>query len=117
MILSAPALWFVTAVILEQSRLGSCVPPLPSLLSDAGSTAVFNFVSPWLFLGGMLAVLALNLAALVRAGHLSRGGALQGRAWRWNAALLVTVLLVALKLAGYALLENWQCLIGRAASC
>ena len=60
-------LYFVSASLLEFGLgVGFLFDPLETFLSVAGRRAVFNAVSPFVFLGGLCLALALNIYAVVR---------------------------------------------------
>ena len=72
-------LYFVSASLLEFGLgVGFLFDPLETFLSVAGRRAVFNAVSPFVFLGGLCLALALNTYAVVRLDVRREAGTLVG---------------------------------------
>ncbi|HJZ68534.1 MAG TPA: hypothetical protein VKF81_10465 [Blastocatellia bacterium] len=66
-ILIVTPLLFVCAAVLRYGfNFGLLFDPFERLLSDPGRLAVFNIISPVLFLGALLLAIVLNLRAIAR---------------------------------------------------
>ena len=109
-LLLAP-LYFVSASLLKYGLgIRFLFDPLEAFLSASGRRAVFNVVSPFVFLGGLCLALALNTHAVARVnvrreeGTLVRTVRIKLRLWNIGVAA-VSILLLA-TLLGYEFLEN-----------
>lgn len=67
LVLLAPAALFLLANILKDGLgIGFLYAPVEALISEPHRRQVFNFVSPVVFLGGLVAALLVNALAIVR---------------------------------------------------
>ncbi len=110
-LLFAP-LFFVAASLLKYGLgVGFLFDPLEAFLSVAGRRAVFNVVSPVVFLGGLGLALLLNAYAVLRLNVDRESGTIVGtvrlEAKFWNIAVAVLSLSLLGTLVGYAFLENF----------
>lgn len=105
-------LYFVSASLLKYGLgIGFLFDPLEAFLTVAGRRAVFNLVSPVVFLGGLCLALALNAYAVTRFDFSSEEGSVVStvrlKLGLWNIAVAVVSILLLLTLVGYAFLENF----------
>jgi hypothetical protein len=111
LLLLAP-LYFVSASLLKYGLgIGFLFDPLEAFLSVAGRRAVFNVVSPFVFLGGLSLALALNIYAVTRLNVSREDGTIVStvriKLGLWNIAVAAGSVLLLLMLVGYAFLENF----------
>jgi hypothetical protein len=105
-------LYFVSASLLEFGlRVGFLFDSLETFLSVAGWRAVFNAVSPFVFLSGLCLALALNTYAVVRLDVRREAGTLVStvrlKLNLSNLAVAAVSVLLLVTLVGYAFLENF----------
>lgn len=79
---------------------------LDQAMSNPQFHDAFNIVSPIAILGGLTFALVLNVLPI-----------LSFRASRLNIAVVVLSLLAVAVIFGFALAENWQCILGVKVSC
>ena len=125
------AWWSVALIILPAVFVGynvlkyivglSFLPDFDAIFSTEKSFALFNALSPVVFLGGGLLVIILNLLAIL---HISFENLAKEVSIRisvkkrgWNIALLTIAVLTLVALLSYVVLENWQCFLGLQESC
>jgi hypothetical protein len=89
--------------------IGFLFDPLETFLSVSGRRAVFNVVSPFVFLGGLCLALALNTYALARFNVTREEGTLVStvRLSLSNIAVAAVSILLLATLLGYVFLENF----------
>ena len=91
--------------------IGFLFDPLETFLSVSGRRAVFNVVSPFVFLGGLCLALALNTYALARFNVTREEGTLVStvrlRLRLSNIAVAAVSILLLATLLGYVFLENF----------
>ncbi len=78
-------------------------------MSDPLFASAFNLVSPIVFLAGLALAIILNALPMVRTPRVKPGV--------WNAAILAAAALLLVLMLGYAITENWLCIIGRDTTC
>ena len=122
LVLAAPSLIFVACAVLKyEFTFGGPFDGLDGWLSASGHEALFNRLGPVVFLGGLLAALALNVGVVERlelqAGGDSLRAALTVR--RRITSLIVAALSLGLLilLVGYAVVENLPCWLGLKINC
>jgi hypothetical protein len=111
-LLLAPAYFVVASALKYGLGVGLAFSPLEALVSDPRGLAVFNAVSPFVFLGGLVGALALNAYSALRLSVRREAGALvidavRLRSGLWNLAVIGASLLLLATLAGYLFLENF----------
>jgi hypothetical protein len=111
LLLLAP-LYFVTASLLKYGLgIGLLFDLLEAFLSVAGRRAVFNTVSPIVFLGGLCLALALNIYAVARLNLSREDGTIVStvrlKLRLSNIAVAALSALLLATLVGYAFLENF----------
>jgi hypothetical protein len=110
-LLLAP-LYFVSASLLKYGLgIGVLFDPLEAVLSVSGRRAVFDLVSPVVFLGGLGIALALNVYAVTRFDVGKENGTIVSTVRvtpvLWNIAVAGVSVLLLVTLVGYAFLENF----------
>jgi hypothetical protein len=105
-------LYFVSASLLKYGiGIGFLYDPLEAFLSVAGRRAVFNALSPFVFLGGLCLALALNTYAVTRLNVRRQEGAIVStirlRLRLSNIAVAAVSILLLGTLLGYVFLENF----------
>ena len=110
-LLLAP-LYFVSASLLKYGLgIGFLFNPLEAILSVPGRRAVFNVVSPFVFLGGLCLALALNTYAVTRLSIRREEGTIVStvrlKLRLSNIAVAIISLLMLATLLGYVFLENF----------
>jgi len=111
LLLLAP-LYFVSASLLKYGLgIGFLFDPLEAFLSVAGRRAVFNVVSPFVFLGGLCLALALNTYAVARLHFRRENGTIVStirlKMSLSNIAVAVLSILLLTTLVSYVFLENF----------
>lgn len=113
-LLLAPSYFVVASALKYGLGVGLLFDPLEPLFSDPWRMGVFNAVSPVVFLGGLVAALALNAYPLLRLDVGREDGAMVGtvrlEAKPFNVSVVVVSLLLLATLVGYAFLENFALL-------
>jgi len=110
-VLSAPALFFVSASLLKYGLgVGQLFDLLGGILSNPERLRTFNLVSPFVFLGGLLAALVLNLYPQVGLQVRREGKrfvlTITAEAKPINLAIIGLCSLLLVTLVGYVALEN-----------
>jgi len=110
-LLSLPALYFVSANILKYyAGIDWLARPLEPIYTDPVSFKLFNIISPFIFLGGTLLAIVLNIIPFLKIGVGYRHGSLKG-----NLTIQITKLPIPLIgmsiilmtiLLTYAIMEN-----------
>lgn len=109
--LSAPALFFVSASLLKYSLgVGQLFDLLDSILSNPDRLRTFNLISPFVFLGGLLMALVLNLYPQVGLQVRREGNryvaTVIAEAKPINLVIIALCSLLLVTLVGYIALEN-----------
>lgn len=78
-------------------------------MSDPLFFRTFNLISPIVFLTGLAVAIVLNALPMIRTPRVKLG--------IWNAAIIAVAALIMSLMLGYAVAENWLCIIGRDTTC
>ena len=102
---------FVTGNVLEyELGFAGVMDPLDPLLADPVRKEIFKLTSPFIFLGGPLVALALNLYPVLGLSIKRSDGAISGavtvRTRKWNLAVVTASGMLMMALFTYLVVEN-----------
>ena len=95
--------------------------PFEKAMSDPQGKEIINTSSPFIFLGGSLAALGINIFAVaglkIQRINNELVSTLVVKGNPWNLAIIVVSFSLISLLLGYLAAENWQCWVGLKESC